>query len=83
MGEGENFSSVGFPHADTDIYGNIIMNCWDDGIESEGGNRNVRIWGNYMPRPVTPLTRPASRKVKAMMMRFSGVAIGTGILDES
>ena len=24
--------------------------CWDDGIESEGGNQNVRIWGNYLDR---------------------------------
>jgi len=60
MGEGENFSSVGFPHADTDIYGNIIMNCWDDGIESEGGNRNVRIWGNYMDNTMTGVATTAT-----------------------
>ena len=34
--------------ADTDIYGNSIRNAYDDGIEAEGGNRNVRIWGNYI-----------------------------------
>jgi hypothetical protein len=60
MGEGENFSTVGFPHADTDIYGNIIMNCWDDGIESEGGNRNVRIWGNYMDNTMTGVATTAT-----------------------
>ncbi|MFL6572426.1 MAG: hypothetical protein ACJ8G4_11775 [Burkholderiales bacterium] len=60
MGEGENFSSVGFPHADSDIYGNIIMNCWDDAIESEGGNRNVRIWGNYMDNTMTGVATTAT-----------------------
>jgi hypothetical protein len=48
IGGGSNFSSVGFPFADTDIYGNHIANAYDDGIEAEGGNRNVRIWGNYI-----------------------------------
>ena len=53
IGGGWNFSTVGFPHADTDIYGNIIKNTWDDAIESEGGNRNVRIWGNYFDNTMT------------------------------
>ena len=48
LGGQQNFSGVGFPNADTDIYGNIISHTWDDGIEAEGGNRNVRIWGNYI-----------------------------------
>ncbi|CAB5172674.1 hypothetical protein D3OALGA1CA_5854 [Olavius algarvensis associated proteobacterium Delta 3] len=49
IGESGNFGP-GFPNADTDIYGNFIERCWDDGIESEGHNRNVRIWGNYIDR---------------------------------
>ncbi|MFT3766284.1 MAG: hypothetical protein QM820_12355 [Minicystis sp.] len=48
MGEWANFSDGGFPNRDSDIHGNLIRNCWDDGIESEGANRNVRIWGNYI-----------------------------------
>ena len=47
MGGEDNFSTTGFPDADSDIYGNSIQNTWDDGIEAEGGNNNVRIWGNY------------------------------------
>lgn len=43
-----NFSWRGFPNRDSDIYGNSINHCWDDGIEAEGGNCNVRIWGNYI-----------------------------------
>jgi hypothetical protein len=48
IGGEDNFSATGFPNADTDIYGNRISHAWDDGIEAEGGNANVRIWGNYL-----------------------------------
>ncbi len=47
IGGSSNFSFEGSPNCDSDIYGNIIANVWDDAIESEGANRNVRIWGNY------------------------------------
>ncbi len=39
-----------FPNRDSDIYGNYIANCWDDGIEAEDDNCNVRIWGNFIER---------------------------------
>ncbi len=48
FGAGANFSTRGFPNRDSDIYGNLLSDCWDDAIESEGANQNVRIWGNYM-----------------------------------
>lgn len=48
IGGGSNYSFEGSPCRDSDIYGNIISNVWDDGIESEGANMNVRIWGNYI-----------------------------------
>ncbi len=47
FGAGHNFSVQGFPNCDSDIYGNRLSHCWDDTIESEGANCNVRIWGNY------------------------------------
>jgi len=53
MGGEDNFSKTGFPNSDSDIYGNKISSTWDDGIESEGGNENVRIWGNYLDRTAT------------------------------
>jgi len=53
MGGEDNFSTSGFPNADSDIYGNKVSSTWDDGIEAEGGNRNVRIWNNYMDRTAT------------------------------
>ena len=49
IGESKNFD-IGFPNSDTDIYSNYIERCWDDAIESEGNNRNVRIWNNYIDR---------------------------------
>lgn len=48
IGGGSNYSFAGSPNRDTDMYGNIIRNVWDDAIESEGANMNVRIWGNYL-----------------------------------
>jgi hypothetical protein len=48
IGGAENFSYEGFPRANSDIYGNKISQTWDDGIEAEGGNMNVRIWGNFL-----------------------------------
>ena len=48
IGGSNNFSFTGNMNSDSDIYGNIITNCWDDAIECEGGNTNVRIWGNYI-----------------------------------
>ena len=47
---GKNFSYTGNMNRDADIYGNIIRSAWDDAIECEGGNTNVRIWGNYIYR---------------------------------
>jgi len=48
IGGGSNYSFEGSPNRDSDIYGNHIANVWDDAIESEGANMNVRIWGNYI-----------------------------------
>jgi hypothetical protein len=50
IGGGSNYSFEGSPNRDSDIYGNIIAGVWDDAIESEGANENVRIWGNYIYR---------------------------------
>ena len=35
---------------DSDIHGNLIADCVDDGMEIERGTRNVRIWGNVFDR---------------------------------
>jgi hypothetical protein len=48
IGGEDNFTQSGAPVADSDIYGNMIVGAWDDGIEAEGSNKNVRIWGNYI-----------------------------------
>lgn len=48
IGGAKNGGYRGFPGADSDIYGNYLANSWDEGIEAEGGNQNVRIWNNYI-----------------------------------
>jgi hypothetical protein len=48
IGGGSNGSYRGAPGPDSDIYGNIVSHCWDDGLEIEGGSRNVRVWDNYI-----------------------------------
>jgi hypothetical protein len=50
FGGEDNFTKAGFPNSDTDIYGNRLSHAWDDAIEAEGANENVRIWGNYIDR---------------------------------
>jgi hypothetical protein len=50
IGGADNISAAGFPWADSDIYGNRISDVYDDAIEAEGANRNVRIWANYADR---------------------------------
>jgi hypothetical protein len=60
LGGAENFSDAGFPFADSDIYGNRISQVYDDAIEAEGGNRNVRIWGNYLDETFTAIANAAT-----------------------
>jgi len=60
FGGGDNFSFQGSPNRDSDIHGNIIANCWDDAIESEGANANVRIWSNYLHHTFTHVASAAT-----------------------
>jgi len=55
LGGSSNHSARGFPNRDSDIYGNLLSHCWDDAIESEGANCNVRIWGNYSTESFTSI----------------------------
>jgi hypothetical protein len=52
IGGGNNFSTAGNMNRDSDIYGNYIRNVWDDGLQVEGSNTNVRIWNNYIHQTV-------------------------------
>ena len=60
LGGAENFSDAGFPWADSDLYANRIANVYDDAIEAEGGNRNVRIWGNHFDRVFVAIANAAT-----------------------
>ena len=70
IGGGSNYTLEGSPNRDSDIYGNLI-DGWDDAIESEGANMNVRIWGNY--RPHLHALRPrVLRAVRSISFAMSG-----------
>ncbi len=56
MGGEDNFSTAGWPNHDSDVYGNIVQNVWDDGLEVEGGDMNVRVWGNYLNNTGTAIS---------------------------
>jgi hypothetical protein len=62
IGGASNFSFEGSPNRDSDIYGNIIANVWDDAIESEGANMNVRIWNNYIEKTVQHIATACTSK---------------------
>ena len=48
-----NFTKSGFPRENTDIYGNKVSYCYDDGIEVEGADCNSRIYGNFLDNTFT------------------------------
>lgn len=48
IGGGNNFTATGFPNLDSDIIGNYVSRIYDDCIEAEGGNKNVRVMRNYL-----------------------------------
>jgi hypothetical protein len=60
IGGAFNGSYRGFPGADSDIYGNYFANCWDDGIEVEGGGQNIRIWNNYIENTMMMIANAAT-----------------------
>jgi hypothetical protein len=45
-----NFSPTGGYYKDTDVNDNYCEGATDEGIEIDGGNANVRIWGNTITR---------------------------------
>jgi hypothetical protein len=59
IGGGSNGSFRGSPGPDSDIYGNVVSHCWDDGLEVEGGSRNVRVWDNYITQSMNMIGNAA------------------------
>jgi len=60
IGGGSNGSFRGSPGHDSDIYGNLVSHCWDDGLEVEGGNRNTRVWDNYIAQSAVMIGNAAT-----------------------
>lgn len=60
IGGGANGSYRGAPGPDSDIYNNLVTHAWDDGLEVEGGGRNVRVWDNYVSRAANMIANAAT-----------------------
>ncbi|MDO8541475.1 MAG: right-handed parallel beta-helix repeat-containing protein [Opitutaceae bacterium] len=60
IGGSSNGSFKGAPGPDSDVYGNIVSHCWDDGLEIEGGNRNTRVWNNYIAQTMMGIGNAAT-----------------------
>jgi hypothetical protein len=60
IGGGGNGGYQGAPGPDSDIYGNVVSHCWDDGLEVEGGNRNTRVWNNYISQTMMGIGNAAT-----------------------
>jgi hypothetical protein len=69
IGGEDNFTKNGFPNSDSDIYGNRLSHAWDDAIEAEGANENVRIWGNYIDRTAIGIATTATTIGPAYVFR--------------
>ena len=60
IGGASNGSFKGAPGPDSDVHGNIVSHCWDDGLEIEGGNRNTRVWENYIEQSMMGIGNAAT-----------------------
>ena len=60
IGGAFNGSYRGWPGRDSDIYCNYIANCWDDGIEVEGGGQNIRVFNNYIEHTMVMIANAAT-----------------------
>jgi hypothetical protein len=69
IGGEDNFSDTGFPNRDSDIYGNVVTHAWDDAIEAEGGDMNVRIWGNYLDQTGTGVATTVTHRGPVYIFR--------------
>jgi hypothetical protein len=82
MGDTHNFSFAGFPTRDSDIHDNFVSHCWDDGLEIEGADMNVRVWNNYIDMTYGAIGAAAPslgplyifRNVYAVSRKHSGTA---------
>ncbi|WP_269522433.1 right-handed parallel beta-helix repeat-containing protein [Coraliomargarita parva] len=82
MGESKNFGFAGFPNRDSDIHDNFVSHCWDDALEVEGANMNVRVWNNYIDMSLGAIGGAATslgpvyyfRNVYAVSRKHSGMS---------
>ena len=83
VGGGWNAGPRGAPYRDSDIYGNLVSHDNDDGIEAEGQNINVRIWGNliadtFVGIALAPVIAGPCYVFRNVITRYEGAAFKLG-----
>jgi hypothetical protein len=71
-----NRDVIGGPHRDTDIYGNILAFSNDDGTELDGGQINVRFWGNWVDKALCGVSCAPNRRGPSYVFRNLFVLTG-------
>ena len=64
-----NRDVAGGPYRDTDIYGNVLAFCNDDGVELDGGQINVRFWGNWIDKALCGVSCAPNRRGPSYVFR--------------
>ncbi|NQT87423.1 right-handed parallel beta-helix repeat-containing protein [bacterium] len=64
-----NRDVIGGPHRDTDIYGNVFAFSNDDGSELDGGQINVRFWGNWVDKALCGVSCAPNRRGPSYVFR--------------
>ncbi len=64
-----NRAVTGGPYRDTDIYGNVLAFCNDDGTELDGGQINVRYWHNWIDKALCGVSCAPNRRGPSYVFR--------------
>ena len=80
----QNLTPTGGLATDSDIYGNFIFGGEDDGIEVDGGQRNVRVWYNRVEGYISALSHQGTMIGPAIVFRnvFANMADTFGYANE-
>jgi hypothetical protein len=72
IGGFQNESSTGEWGKDSDVYGNVVSEANDDAMEIDGGNQNIRVFGNSITNMHTAISTAANSVGPSYIFRNSG-----------
>jgi hypothetical protein len=71
-----NRAVEGGPYRDSDIHGNVLAFCNDDGTELDGGQINVRYWHNWVDQALCGVSCAPNRRGPSYVFRNLFVLTG-------